>query len=462
MVNTDLDVLFVNPSMDWVYSQKQKIVMRVENDIPNQETPNIGIAYLMATCKMKGYKSKYVDMVMDSVSVEELLKIVNKQKPSLIGFTAFSVQIKAAGAIAAKIKNQTPDSRICVGGPHAQALPRETLEEFPAFDFVVCGEGETILPQILDCIGNINELSRIPGVVTRGKTDYSSVRIKEIDSIPFPAWEEFNLNNYLGTYPHRTKRELPMITGRGCPFLCTFCCNALGNEPRQRSVDSVLQEIERNIDEFGCESIAFLDESFNLSKKWLQEFCAELIRRGLNKKITWSCSMRVSGNSYEMFQLFRKAGCYYTFFGFESADESTLKRIKKGTKISQMRDSVKWAKQAGIVPVGAFIIGLEGSTEDEVFKAIELGKELDLYSITFPIAVPFPGTKLRELALKNKYGLRVMHNNWSDYGKQDPGVMESDDLTWTRRRELQKIAYSHHPKKKLDEYLMKLRNYNQI
>lgn len=457
MINTDLDVLFVNPSLDWAYCQKRKIAMRVESDIPNQETPNIGIAYLMAISKMKGYRSKYIDMVMDSVSVEELLEIVGGEKPSLIGFTAFTVQIKAAGAIAAKIKNQTPDSIICVGGPHAQAIPLETLEEFPAFDFVVCGEGETILPQILDSIWGNNELSRVPGVVTKGKNVYSPVRIDDIDSIPFPAWEEFNLSNYRGTYPHRTKLELPMITGRGCPFQCTFCCKALGNELRRRSVFSVLEEIERNIDEFGCESIAFLDESFNLNKEWLQEFCSELIRRGLNKKITWSCSIRVSGNSYEMFQLFRKAGCYYVFFGFESADERTLKRIKKGAKISHMRDSVKWAKQVGIIPVGAFIIGLEGSTEDEVFKAIDLGKELDLYSITFPIAVPFPGTKLRELAFKKKYGLRIMHNNWSDYGKQDPGVMESDDLTWARRRELQKIAYDNHPKKILDEYLLKLR-----
>ncbi len=456
MIDSDLDVLFVNPSLDWVYNQNQKKAMRVENNIPNQETPNIGIAYLMAACKIKGYRSKYIDMVMDSFSVEELLMIVDKMKPSLVGFTSFTVQIKAAGAIAAKIKRQTPDSIIGIGGPHAQALPQETLEEFPSFDFVVCGEGEIILPQILDCIRNNNELSKIPGVVTKGGNGHPLVRIKEVDSIPFPAWEEFNLNNYPGTYPHRTRLELPMITGRGCPFQCTFCCNALGNESRRRSVDSVLQEIERNINEFGCESIAFLDETFNLKTDWLQEFCSELIRKGLNKKITWSCSMRVSGNSYEMFQLFRKAGCYYVFFGFESAEESTLKRIKKGTKISHMRDSVKWAKQVGIIPVGAFIIGLEGSTEDEVFKAIELGKELDLYSITFPIAVPFPGTKLRELALKNKYGLRIMHNNWNDYGKQDPGVMESNDLTWAKRRELQKIAYSHHPKKKLDEYLLKL------
>jgi hypothetical protein len=92
-----------------------------------------------------------------------------------------------------------------------------------------------------------------------------------------------------------------------------------------------------------------------------------------------------------------------------------------------------------------------------VFKAIDLADELDLYSVTFPVAVPFPGTELREAALRCEHGMRILSNNWDYYGKQDPGVMESDALSRTRRKELQQIAYARHPKKNLDAYLRALR-----
>ena len=181
-----------------------------------------------------------------------------------------------------------------------------------------------------------------------------------------------------------------------------------------------------------------------------------MTERGLNKKITWSCSMRVSNASQELLRNMKKAGCYYIFFGLESADDAVLKTIRKGITVKQIRDAVKWSKEAGIIPVGAFIIGLPGDTEEHVYKDIKLAEELDLYSVTFPIAVPFPGTELREMATQGKYGMKIISDNWEHYGKQEPGVMESDDLNWRNRVELQRIGYLRNPKKKIDAYLQSL------
>jgi len=452
-----LDLLLINPSLDWQYQKERKIVIRIEQHLPSQETPHIGIAYLLAVAKKNGCRAKYIDMVMDGFSVEELLQYVNKTKPSLIGITAYSIQISAAGTIAAEIKQQMPEALICVGGAHASAIPEQTLEEYPDFDFVVCGEAENLLPKIFNCLGNYDALSKLSGVVTKGKKDHTWVPIQNIEDIPLPAWEEFELMKYPGNCPHRTKQELPVVTGRGCPFRCVFCCRALGNKVRRRSVESVISEIERNIEEFGCESIAFLDETFVLSKDWAEQFFSQSIYRGLNKKINWSCSMRVSNVSPELFQRMKEAGCYYIFFGIESASGATLKRIKKGITLSQIYDAVKWTKQAGITPVGAFIIGLPGDSEADVLKSVELAKELDMYSNTFPIAIPFPGTEMWEMASKNMYGMKILSNNWDHYGKQDYRVMESDDLSWEKRKQLQEYAYSQLPKKKLDEYLKRLK-----
>ena len=105
-----------------------------------------------------------------------------------------------------------------------------------------------------------------------------------------------------------------------------------------------------------------------------------------------------------------------------------LKRCGKNFTTTHMKDAVRWAKDAGIIPSGSFIIGLPGETEETVRKSIALAQELDLYSVTFPIAVPFPGTILRKMAINHEYGLKILTNNWDDYDKQYPGVMESEDL----------------------------------
>lgn len=454
--NDRIDVLFINPSIDWKMEQNLKINARIEDSIPNQETPHIGIAYLLAKAKAEGWKAKYIDMVMDGFSVDLLLDFIIKTKPALIGFTALTVDIFVAAGIAKAIKQEVPEAKICVGGVHVTAMPLETLKEFSVFDFVVCGEAEEILIPMLNYLDDRRALSCICGVVTHEKQKFQTKRIKDLDDSPFPAWEEFDLSKYPGTYPHRTKSELPILVGRGCPYQCVFCCRSLGSRVRQRSVLSVINEIERNVKNFNCQSIAFLDETFLINMTWFHEFLDILMKRGLNKRITWSCSTRVDNMSLGLLKKMKTAGCYYVFFGMESADDQTLRVIKKNITVEQIKNAVKHTKQVGILPVGAFIIGLPGDTEEKILKAIKLARELDLYSVTFPIAVPFPGTELRAMALKGEFGMRITSNNWNLYGKQDPGVLESQDLPFARRKELQQLAYLQNPKKKITDYLDRL------
>jgi len=456
----NLDVLFVYPSYGNITAKEKLRPARISDDIPNQESPHIGIGYLLAVAKKSGIRAKFIDMVFDNFSVDDLIAYVKEHRPALVGFTAFTTHIKSAGYLAEMIKSSVPNTKVCAGGPHVSAIPAVTLEEFPAFDFVICGEAEETLAKILDCLDNEEALGKIIGVATRGSASFTWAGCDDLDALSFPAWEEFDLSKYGGLYPHQTGRELPMLAQRGCPYKCNFCMRASGDDVRSRSVGSVISEIEHNIEAFGCGAIAFLDETFTLNKKWTRDFFATLKKRGLNDKIKWACSMRVSHTTPELFTAMREAGCYYTFFGLESADPKVLEIVDKKIDIDDMRRSVNWAKEAGIVPVGAFIIGLAEDTEETVHKAIDLAGDLDLFSITFPIAVPFPGTELRQQAEQNQFGLRILSNNWNQYGKQEGGVMESEALSWSRRKELQQIAYERHPKKNLDAYIRNLAGAN--
>ncbi len=447
------DVIFVNPSADWKLDIDKNKSIRLQEDIPNQETPHIGIAYLLSVAKNYGIQAKYIDMVADCISPEELIKIIGICTPILLGFTCFTVQMNTVGKLSKLIKSQYPKIKICVGGPHVSAIPEETLNDFNEIDYLILGEGELSFVNLIQNIDNNSALTSIKGIGTRFNKIFSWDPIQELDAIPFPSWDQFELKKYGGTYPHRTSLELPMVTSRGCPFKCTFCCRSMGDRVRRRSVESVIAEIENNIETHRCESIAFLDETFINDNKWFCGFYNAMKLRGFNKKISWSCSTRVSNISEDLIYMMKDAGCYYIFFGLESANDETLRKIKKGITVNQMRNAIKLTKQYKIIPVGAFIIGLPGDTEKHVLQAIELGKELDLYSITFPIAVPFPGTALREQAINGSDGMKILSNNWDHYGKQKPGVMESSALSWNKRVELQKFAYSVFPKQNIEDYI---------
>ena len=449
-----IGLLLINPSLDFERDQAKLRSLSIEEGTRVQQGPRLGMGYLLAIAKRNGLQAKYIDMVAYGVSIEQLLQYINQSKPVLIGLTAFTIQIKAAGFIAQEIRKHFPDALICVGGAHVTVMPKETLQEYQAFDFVVCGEGELVLLEIFESIKRGATLSNIKGVVTTEKTDYSYNAIMNLDELPFPAWEEFDLSKFPGESPHRTTLELPVSTSRGCPFSCVFCVRPFGRHRRKRTTASIIREIERNINDFGCEAICFTDETFIVDLEESKELFRGMVKEGIHRKIKWSCESRVDNASPELFRLMKEAGCYYVFFGLESGDDGVLKNAKKGFAVSQIRRAVQWAKDAGLVCAGSFILGLPGETEESANKSIRLARELNIYSTTFPIAVPFPGTELRQMATDSQYGLRILSNNWDDYGKQYPGVMDSEQLAIDKLRPLQEKAYQCNPKKKIQDFEM--------
>lgn len=446
-----LDLLLVNPSLDYEQDLEKILSRRIEAGTGNQESPHLGYAYIIANLRQHGLVADYVDMPVEQVSLHALLNEIGIRKPLVVGLSAYTIQIKTAAAIAAAIKQRYPEVLVCCGGPHVTVMPKETLEEFPAIDFIICGEAELLLLQIFEQLRSGSSLAELKGVVTRGKEDISYDNIQDLDALPFPAWDSFDLDRYPGLYPHRTRLELPVSTSRGCPFSCIFCVRPFGRKRRHRSVESVINEIKRNIDQFGCESISFVDETFIFDLEWSRKLFQAMIDEGINKKINWSCSTRVDNMTADMFKLMKEAGCYYVFFGFESGDDTMLKNMKKSFRVADIKRAVAMAKEARLIVVGSFIIGLPGETEATVKKSIELAKEMNIYSTTFPIAVPFPGTILRKQAENNEHGMKILTNNWDDYGKQYPGVMDSEALSMEQRRALQKLAYDMIPKKKLPD-----------
>ncbi len=233
----NLNLLLVNPTLDLEADKRYYESIKIEKDIERLQTPHIGIAYLLSSAKKAGLRVKHIDMIQQEFSLDALLGYIDKTHPDLIGFTTWTTRVNQAGFIAEKIKEKYPDILICAGGSHATAIPKQTLKEFPAFDFVIRGEGDKIIPKICETLN----YKGIKGVVTRDSDEIGYDRIENIDELPFPAWEEFYLEKYPGADPHQTKLELPISSSRGCFGHCVFCATI--RKRIGRSVDSIIAEI---------------------------------------------------------------------------------------------------------------------------------------------------------------------------------------------------------------------------
>jgi radical SAM superfamily enzyme YgiQ (UPF0313 family) len=412
----------------------------LDKDIgPAYLTPHIGLAYIAAFLKEKGYDVKIVDMEAEKLKSKDIIKKIKSAKPDIVGLTANTMQIKDASTIAKMIKKIDKSIPIIIGGYHATSVPKDTLAEFKYFDFVVYGEGEITIYELIKKIEEGKDVSSVKGIGYRkgNKIKLTKPRplIKNLDVLPFPDFELFNLKKYRAHYnPNKKVLELPLSTSRGCPYQCIFCARPTGSLVRTRSISSVIQEIKRDVNEFDVAQIMFTDENFGLNKKRYLQLCDEIIKNNLNEKISWICESRVNVVDKELLQKMKKAGCTHIAYGVESGNEKILNNVNKFISLDQARNAVKWARESGIKSFTLFILGLPSETKETAIDTINFAIELDADFADFSILVPFPGTKIFEMAKKNEGGLNLLSCNWEKYGKHIGNALSLKNLS---RRELE-------------------------
>ena len=229
--------------------------------------------------------------------------------------------------------------------------------------------------------------------------------------------------------------ELPILSARGCPYQCNFCYKAYPGL-RNRDPVRIIDELEYDIKRYGVTEFFFVEGTFAANKEQGLRLCDEVIKRGLNKKIGWVVETRVNVVKEELLRKMKQAGCRQVDFGVESGDEIILKNTKKGITIEQVKRAVKLAKKVGLKAGCYFIIGHPFETKESIKKTYKLARELDADLMNVGIMIPYPGTKVREMAEKGEGNYRLICEDWSEYTKQRGGPLE---LTNLPLKELQKI-----------------------
>lgn len=426
------DVLLVNPPAPdgniWIRTQHRVGRRSRENMIWGQ----VELAQ-MAAILYPDYRVTIIDAIAERMSWAQFEAKLNELKPRfyVTHLTAPTLTNDMYGCFLAK----TIGAMTMAFGTHVTPLAVETMRPHPALDYILRGEPDLTLREVVDTISGRTEfsdeiehlyrstdpewspkaaeldivsgqfdLNHVKGLVWRWKGEI--VRnpdrpfIPNLDDLPLPMHHLLPLDQYRtpvlrGSYQF-------IVTSRGCSAGCTYCIKHVSYQHtlRLRSPENIMAEI-RMLHELGVRNIHMYADLFTINRDQVLGICDELIKADLGLKFT--CNSRVDYVDEEMLQKMAQAGCDTISWGIESASEQILKNARKGTTADRARRSLHWSKKFGIRNFGYFIIGLPGETRETIQETIDFSKELPLDLAIFHIAAPYPGTP---------FFFQVMENNW--------------------------------------------------
>ncbi|MFC1900186.1 B12-binding domain-containing radical SAM protein [Chloroflexota bacterium] len=397
--------------------------------------PVFGICYISAYLQSYGIDCRIFDAYFNSWSEKETIEKVAEYNPDIVGLTAMTHEIIRASQIASLLKERL-NIPVVIGGCHVTALPMETMEEFPVFDYAVYGEGERTVLELTEFLqkSSISEQPGIDGLVWRDTE--GNIRIneprepltsEELDILPYPDVKDY----YSGPQALADKDSYyTMFTSRGCPYHCAFCMQVMGRKVRRRSPESIVGEMEYAISSYGAHTFSFDDEIFLFDNQETHDVLQLMIDRSLPDKVRWSAMARANIITPDLVKLAKKAGCYRLEIGAESGDDEILKAINKGITVEQIRNAVKTIKDSGVLSSAYFILGHPNETLETLKKTVKLAADLNTSTVAIGLMVPYPGTEIYNMAHKGEGGYRLLTEDWSQYDKYGGKVLEVENLTY--------------------------------
>ena len=375
--------------------------------------PNQFYAQLAAYVREKGTAEvEILDARAWKMKVEGMLAQIRKKEPDLVVLgdilhsTGGMATIWHFNETARKIKEILPDTRIVMGGLWYSALYADILETHPYIDFIMVGEAELTLDELISELKSAGKrFAEIAGLASRveGKVVLGPHRelISHIDALPLPAYDLFPMERYVGhTY---WKHFCELYTSRGCPGGCSFCYEWSQYDPRSpqdftswrgHSGKRIADELELLQNEFGVKTIVFQDDAFNVSTELVEDACNEIIRRDI--KINWVILGRADDwvKQINLFPLMKKAGMFMGLVGIEVSSDQELRKIGKGVTVSQIKETIDGLRRNDVGTVGTFMIGFDDDDEESIKRRFAFADEVDPDVFALQFVTPSPGSPL--------------------------------------------------------------------
>ncbi|MFC1511454.1 B12-binding domain-containing radical SAM protein [Candidatus Margulisiibacteriota bacterium] len=404
--------------------------------------PPLNLAYLAAIAEKQGHQVKIIDGQAEDLSAEAIIRQAEEFNPDLIGMTATTPFFHVVNDLARQLKEKL-NKPIIIGGHHITVLKEQAFS--PWFDYAFIGEAEDSWSSFLERYQNNDDLSGVKGLLYREGDEFEftgeAQPILDLDQLPLPARHLLKPQLYkMGTLKG-TKKFTTIMTVRGCPFECIFCStDVFGRKVRKRSPELVIKEIKQIIKEQGIRHYVFLDDTLTLDRRHILRICDLIIEEELN--ITFEGSTRADLVDEELVSRLAKAGMIRISFGLETVDENIRKIMKKNVPLESYHLANKLTNKYGIETLNSCMIGLPGETRETVEKTLAyLRKSKEIKQANMSIAVPYPGTKLYEMAKRGENGLKLVSEDFSNFRRYNAAVMQVGDLSREDLIRLQNRAY---------------------
>ena len=373
-----------------------------------------GLGYIATILRGAGHEIEVLDINAQRLSKPEVERKIEEANFDLVGTGGMITLYKYIRWLVSVLKKYHPDKKVVVGGSSASSIPRTLLERTQA-DIACISEGERTVKELVECLEGSGDLRKVLGIWF--KDDNGEVRanppreiIKDLDSIPFPAWDLFPLDIYLKNpigAPNVDKwkdgsslvniKSMNLVPSRGCPYKCIYCYHDfMGARFRHRSAENILKEIIYLKDRYGAEYFHFTDDCFIANTKNVLRFCDLLIQNGL--KIEWGCAGRVNLMTEELIKKMKEAGCTLIGYGIESGSQRMLDAMNKKATVEEAKRAVRLTQKYLGWADCSFMVGTPGENKETIQETIDFCKELSLAPEVIFFITPYPGTELYEMA----------------------------------------------------------------
>lgn len=469
-----VDIMLVNPPTPdgelWIRTQ-HRVGRRTRE---NMVWPQVSLAQ-MAALLHPVYKVKVVDCNAERMGWPEFTKLLDKYQPKyyLTQLTAPTLENDMYGCFLAHARG----AKTIAFGTHITPIPVETMRPFPSLDFALVGEPDLTIRDLLDHLENrfdqrtphinamftktdpaykpsLNEdgsvnMRGIKGIAWRDgdqiMLNFPRPFVADLDDMPIPMHELLPLQSY--RMPYIKGPFTFIVTSRGCPAGCTYCIKHVSYQysTRIRSPKLIMEEMWV-LKKLGINNIHMYADLFTVNRDQVIELCKLMIEENIQLK--WTCNSRVDFVDEEMLTLMGKAGCRLISWGIESGNEQILKHARKGAYPDKAERALRWAKQAGIMNWGYFIIGLPGETEETIQQTIAFAKKLPLDIALFHVAAPYPGTPFFFEVVENKWfrpGTRWEHVDMDKGTVLDYPNLPAERLLYWQKRAFREWAFRPGP-----------------
>lgn len=387
-----MKVVFVHPNgSNWLGSQKD--ISSIFNLMPP-----LGIMSIAAVLEQHGIDVELIDCYGTQKTPDELVNEIIAKSPDVVGFSCTTSSFLEGNRISEQIKQRRPDMVTIVGGAHACTIGAPLLDSFPSIDYLVIGEGEQTMLELVN--SGFRNVETIPGVACRingiGTLTAPRDLIRNLDELPFPAYHllpNFPRRYNLPLFSYPTAPNTSIISSRGCPYSCSYCDRSVFSSGfRFNSPEYIIEHMAMLNRDYGIRHVFFYDDLFTFDRTRVARFCELKDQKGL--RVTYNCIARLEHVDAELLALLKGSGCWQVNFGIESGDPEVLKQHRKFFGLDQVGVKLQMVKDAGMRVKGLFMVGLPGEDEAAIRRTIDYALSLPLDEINVTKFTPFPGAPI--------------------------------------------------------------------